>query len=61
MRLKVADLSTLNAGGDMIQAIKIYEEVGNKYMENKLTAPSAKELYFRACLLYLCIQDSVGC
>ena len=63
MRLKVADLSTLNAGGDMIQAIKvyiiinkIYEEVGNKYMENKLTAPSAKELYFRACLLYLCIQ-----
>lgn len=64
MRLKVAELSTLNAGGDMIQAIKvyllitnkIYEEVGNKYMENKLTAPSAKELYFRACLLYLCIQ-----
>lgn len=38
-------------------------------MENKLTAPSAKELYFKSCLLYLCnnvyniyiIQDSVGC
>lgn len=23
-------------------------------MENKLTAPSAKELYFKSCLLYLC-------
>lgn len=23
-------------------------------MENKLTAPSAKELYFKASLLYLC-------
>ena len=33
---------------------KIFEEVGDKYMENKLTAPSAKELYFKASLLYLC-------
>ena len=24
MRLKVAELSTLNAGGDMIQAIKVF-------------------------------------
>jgi alpha-soluble NSF attachment protein len=54
MRLKVAELSTLNAGGDLIAAIKIFEEIGDKYMENKLTAPSAKELYFKSCLLYLC-------
>jgi alpha-soluble NSF attachment protein len=40
---------------------KIFEEVGDKYMENKLTAPSAKELYFKASLLYLCNDDSVGC
>lgn len=69
MRLKVAELSTQNAGGDLIQAIKIFESVGDKYMENKLTAPSAKELYFKSCLLYLCnnvsdlikTKDSVGC
>jgi len=61
MRLKVAELSTLKAGGDLVEAIKIFEEVGDKYMENKLTAPSAKELYFKASLLYLCNDDSVGC
>ena len=62
MRLKVAELSTLNATGDLIAAIKVYmyynnkifEDIGDKYMENKLTAPSAKELYFKSCLLYLC-------
>ena len=63
MRLKVAELSTLKAGGDLLQAIKvlksllykqIFEEVADKYMENKLTAPSAKELFFKANLLYLC-------
>ncbi|CAD8089600.1 unnamed protein product [Paramecium sonneborni] len=61
MRLKVAELSTLNASGDLIAAIKIFEDIGDKYMENKLTAPSAKELYFKSCLLYLCNNDSVGC
>ena len=53
MRLKVAELSTQKVGGDIVEAIKIFEEVGDKYMENKLTAPSAKELYFKASLLYL--------
>lgn len=61
MRLKVAELSTLNVGGDIVQAIKIFEEVGDKYMENKLTAPSAKDLYFKSCILYLSNNDSVGC
>ena len=29
-------------------------------MKNKLTAPSAKELYFKAVLLYLANDDSIG-
>ena len=29
-------------------------------MQNKLTAPSAKELYFKAILLYLCMDDAIG-
>ena len=29
-------------------------------MQNKLTAPSAKELYFKSVLLYLTNQDDVG-
>lgn len=29
-------------------------------MQNKLTAPSAKELYFKAILLYLANDDAIG-
>lgn len=29
-------------------------------MQNKLTAPSAKELYFKAVLLFLANDDSIG-
>jgi alpha-soluble NSF attachment protein len=29
-------------------------------MKNKLTAPSAKELYFKSVLLYLANDDSIG-
>jgi hypothetical protein len=28
--------------------------VADKYLENKLTAPSARELFFKASLLHLC-------
>jgi len=44
-----------------VKAIKIYEEVADKYLENKLTEPSAKGLYFKANLLYLANDDTVGC
>lgn len=36
------------------------ESVADKYMQNKLTAPSAKELYFKAVLLFLANDDVVG-
>jgi alpha-soluble NSF attachment protein len=29
-------------------------------MQNKLTAPSAKELYFKAALLFLANDDAIG-
>jgi alpha-soluble NSF attachment protein len=42
------------------EAIKIYEQVANKYLEHKLTAPSAKDLFFRATILHLANDDTVG-
>jgi len=35
--------------------------VADKYLEYKLTEPSAKALYFKACLLYIAMDDTVGC
>jgi alpha-soluble NSF attachment protein len=32
---------------------KIYEKVADKYLENKLTAPSARDLFFKSLLLHL--------
>lgn len=40
--------------------MQILENVADKYMQNKLTAPSAKELYFKAVLLFLANGDEVG-
>jgi len=60
MRLKVADLNTQKVETEYVESIRIYEEVADKYLENKLTEPSAKNLYFKAILLYLVNDDSVG-
>jgi len=60
MLLKVAELTMMQENGDVPDAIKIYEKVGDKYLEHKLTAPSARDLFFRACLLHLVIDDTVG-
>lgn len=40
--------------------IKILENIAEKYLGNKLTAPSAKELEFKGVLLYLANDDIVG-
>jgi len=61
MLLKVAELSSLQKDATFIDAIKVYEKIADKYLENKLTAPSARELFFKAALLHLCNDDSVGC
>ena len=36
------------------------ESVADKYMQSKLTAPSAKELYFKSILLFLANDDAIG-
>lgn len=41
--------------------IEIYDKVAKKYLENKLTAPSARDLFFRICLLHLSNTDTIGC
>jgi alpha-soluble NSF attachment protein len=38
----------------------ILENVADKYMQNKLTAPSAEWLYFKAVLLFLVNNDIIG-
>jgi alpha-soluble NSF attachment protein len=60
MLLKVAELNTMKADDKSIEAIEIYQKVAEKYLENKLTAPSARDLFFRAVLLYLTMDDVPG-
>lgn len=40
--------------------MQILDKVADKYLQNKLTAGSAKDLYFKAVLLYLAGDDNVG-
>ena len=40
--------------------MQILEDIAEKYMQSKLTAPSAKEQYFKAILLYLANDDAIG-
>lgn len=60
-KLKVAELSINLPDVNIVEIIKIYEQIGEKYLENKLTEPSAKALFFKACLLYIVNDDTVGC
>jgi len=53
MLLKVAHYAaTLD---DFKQAIDLYEEVGHDYLLKQLTAPSCKEVYFKAMLCHMVI------
>lgn len=58
--LKVVDIGIYQAVVDYAELIKILEAVAEKYIQNKLTAPSAKEQYFRAVLLFLANDDVIG-
>lgn len=58
--LKVVDIGLFVAAPDFGEMIKILETVADKYMQSKLTAPSAKELYFKAILLFLANDDAIG-
>lgn len=56
-KLKVAEISINIPDANLIDIIKIYELVGETYLKNKLTEPSAKGLFFKACLLYIANDD----
>lgn len=58
--LKVVDIGIYQAVVDYAELIKILETIAEKYIQNKLTAPSAKEQYFRAVLLFLANDDEIG-
>ena len=58
--LKVVDLAIYLPEVDYSATIKILDSVAEKYLTNKLTAPSAKDLYFKAVLLHLAHDDSIG-
>mmetsp|Transcript_139331 Transcript_139331/g.197266 ORF Transcript_139331/g.197266 Transcript_139331/m.197266 type:complete len:143 (+) Transcript_139331:556-984(+) len=60
--LKIPELKILAEENKdhIVEGIKIYEKVGRKYMENKLTKGSAKDCWFRICLLHLLNDDTVG-
>lgn len=66
--LKIADIGIYAVPIDYAELIKvifvfigkILENIAEKYLQNKLTAPSAKELEFKGVLLYLANDDIVG-
>ena len=58
--LKVVDIGIYQAVVEYAELIKILESIAEKYVQNKLTAPSAKEQYFRFVLLFLANEDEIG-
>ena len=62
-KLKAAELSIEDSltSATIIPAIQTFESVGGKYLMHNLTKYSAKDCYFKAALLYLANDDTVGC
>jgi alpha-soluble NSF attachment protein len=58
--LKIVDIGIYQPTIDYAELIHTLEEVADRYTKNKLTAPSAKEQYFRAILLFLANDDEIG-
>jgi len=58
--LKVTELAIYQPEIDYAGTIKILESIANRYLQNKLTAPSAKDLYFKAVMLHLAHDDTIG-
>ena len=60
--LKSAELSTLNDSTPdiVVAAIRCFEQVAQRYLSHNLTKYSAKDCYFKACLLHLSNDDPVG-
>lgn len=62
VKIRIADLVSSNdqSSASIIEALKIYEEIASNYLENKLTAPSSRELFVKSTLLFLVNEDQVG-
>lgn len=45
---------------DLVKAIKIYDKVASKYLENNLLRHSAKDLWIKVLLIFICLEDDVG-
>ncbi|OMJ95734.1 hypothetical protein SteCoe_804 [Stentor coeruleus] len=60
--LKVAELSTFESleSNVILKAIKLFEDVADRYLMHTLTRYSAKDCYFKAALLYLSNDDTIG-
>jgi len=46
--------------GDFEKAIKLFEDIGAKSLENNLLKWSAKEYFFKAGLCHLCVADHIS-
>lgn len=44
----------------MVKAIRIYEKVANKNLQNNLTRSSAKDLWVKCLILFMVLDDDVG-
>ena len=58
--LKIVEIGIYQIEVDYAKLINTLEAVAEKYMQNKLTAPSAKEQYFKSILLFLANDDEIG-
>jgi len=60
--LKVAELSTQDSldSNTILKAIKLFETVGQRYLQHNLTKFSAKDCYFKAVILFMANEDIVG-
>mmetsp|Transcript_14243 Transcript_14243/g.15698 ORF Transcript_14243/g.15698 Transcript_14243/m.15698 type:complete len:302 (-) Transcript_14243:270-1175(-) len=58
--MKWAELSTYDETNDLVEPIKVYEEIGEKALTNNLLKHGAAGHFHKACLLNLANNDIVG-
>lgn len=62
--IKVAELLSRDCSSatdaQLIESIKMFQKMATKYTENNLLRHSARELFFKACLIFLVLEDDIG-
>jgi alpha-soluble NSF attachment protein len=62
--IKIAELLSRDCDNaseaQLIESIKMFQKMGTKYSEDNLLRHSARELFYKACLLFLVLEDDVG-